>query len=421
MKRTSIFLLAFVTVISIPLHSQITLDWCQEKARGQYPLISMSALIEDAKQYTLRASNTSYLPRVTVSGKVTYQSEVTELPISIPGIAVDSLSKDQYQILTEINQTIWDGGVTGSKNKISSLSAETDRQKVEVELYALRDRVNQIFFGILLLDRQLEQNALLTRELEINHGRLRSYRANGVASSSDVDAVGVEILNTGQTRIELFSARKAYRDMLSRMTGTTIDDSVSLLQPSSEISEADVENGLRPEMQMYASQEKLNGAQKEMLIAGVLPKLSAFLQTGYGKPGLNMLSNDFTTFYIAGVRVSWALDGFYSLKADIDRFDANAKMIALQRDTFVYNMSLKTIQQKNEISKLQELIQSDSEIIALRNGMKRAAETKLENGTVSVNDLLREISAENLAVQKKALHEIQLLLSIYNYKFTLNN
>jgi len=209
--------------------------------------------------------------------------------------------------------------------------------------------------------------------------------------------------------------------MLSRMTGTTIDDSVSLLQPSSEISEADVENGLRPEMQMYASQEKLNGAQKEMLIAGVLPKLSAFLQTGYGKPGLNMLSNDFTTFYIAGVRVSWALDGFYSLKADIDRFDANAKMIALQRDTFVYNMSLKTIQQKNEISKLQELIQSDSEIIALRNGMKRAAETKLENGTVSVNDLLREISAENLAVQKKALHEIQLLLSIYNYKFTLNN
>lgn len=424
-----------------PPSAVYTLDWCQQAARDNYPLTAQAALVDAARDYTVQVAMAGWLPKVTLSVKTTYQSDVSVLPIKLPGMSIPSPSKDQYQVLAEVNQTIWDGGAIASQKNIAGASADADRQKNEVDLYALTDRVNQLFLGIILLDGQLEQNRLLLDELDTNYKRVAAYIANGVANRSDLDAVRVEQLNAGQKRVELTSSREAFREMLGRMTGARFDDEsvfeapvinaaavpegsalpaeagTSVVSPSGS---ADA-SGSRPEFALFEAQTRLLEAQKKALYAQNRPKFGAFVQAGYGKPSLNMFDTDPASFYIAGLRLSWPLDGFYSLKSNLGRIDVSERTVALQKKLFEYNLDLKFVQQRNEIEKIRELIRSDDEIIALRSSIKKAAGIKVENGTMSVNDLLGAINAENLAKQARSLHEIQLLLSVYNLKNTVNN
>lgn len=421
MKRLIINYLLLACLPIVAFGQSISLDECQTKAKANYPLVKQYGLIEQTAQYTISNANKGYLPQLTLSAKGTYQSQVTKLPITIPNVTIPGLSKDQYQAVVEANQVIWDGGTISAQKKITNANTEVEKQKLEVDLYTLNERVNQLYFGILLLNEQLKQNDILQNELQTNYHRVESYKQNGVGNQSDLDALKVEQINAQQRETELKSTQKSYFIMLSALTGLTVDSKIELKKPETDLATLNKATNHRPELELFDAQSKLLDSQKDLLSAGNRPKIGAFIQGGYGKPGLNMLTNAFSEFYIGGIRLSWNLSGFYTQKNNINKIEISKKAVDVQKETFLFNSDLKTKQQQTDIEKLQSTLSGDDEIIRLRGNIKKAATAKVDNGTLTITDLIREINAEDQAKQLKLLHEIQLLMTVYQLKNNINN
>jgi len=420
MKRTILFnFLIFISLLSLNAQN-LNIDSCQAKAAKNYPQVKQFGLIEMTNEYNISNANKGYLPQLSVNAKLTYQSEVTNLPIKIPGVTIPSLTKDQYQAMLEVNQVIWDGGIIRAQKKSILASTETEMQKLAVDLYALKERVNQVYFGILLINEQLGQNKILQKDLQTNYDKVTSYKQNGVANQSDLDAIKVEILNAQQQEAALISMRKSYIVILGAITGLAVDEKTVLEKPVLPKTDANVVNH-RPELSLFDAQTKLYDSQKDAVFAGNLPKLGFYVQGGVGKPGLNMLSNAVSPYYVGGLRLSWNLSGFYSLKNNIVKIELNKKSVDVQKETFLFNNNLINQQQQNEIDRLKSQLKSDDEIISLRNNIRKSAEVKVENGTLTVTDLLRELNSENQARQSKSLHEIQLYIAVYQQLNATNN
>lgn len=420
MKRT-IFSFAFL-LAALSMHSQLTLEECQRQAQANYPLVRQYGLIEKAREYDLSNAGKGYLPQISLSGKATYQSDITKLPVDIPGIDVKTAPKDQYQMMLELQQTLWDGGDIRAKKRLTRAASEVDVEKQNVDMYALNDRVNQLFFGILLLDEQLKQNQLLLDDLGRTHKQVSNYMANGIASQSDLDAVSVERLNTKQHRVELETARQAYLNMLSVFIGKAVSPETTLVKPALEESSS-VEVGLnnRPELRWYDAQGEQLRVQESALNNRLMPRFGLFVQGAYGNPGLNMLRDEFDTYYMAGVRMSWNFGSLYTLKNDRRKIDNTRRKIETGRDVFLFNTRLEATRQDANVVSMRRQMADDDEIICLRENIRRAAEAKVENGTLTVTDMLREITNESLARQTKALHEVQLLMHMWELRYTLNS
>lgn len=418
MKRFFISGIIFSCLSAFSANGQLTLENCQKKAVENYPQIKQYGLIEQTLEYNLSNANKGYLPQLSLSAKATYQSEVTEIPIQLPNLNIKGLNKDQYQVAVEINQVIWDGGTIRSKKNSVQASSDVDSKKLDVEMYKLNDRINQLYFGILLIDEQLKQNKLLQEELERNYKQIESYMINGIANQSDLDAVRVEQINTRQRYTELKAGQEAYLRMLGVMTGEDIPDSKMLEKPVIALTGGEIK---RPELQLFEAQHSLFQSQKEILSASNMPKFGLFVQGAYGNPGLNMLKNEFSPYYIAGVRLSWNFGTLYTKKNEGRIIDSNIRNNQIGQETFLFNTRLQMLQENSEIKKVKDLMKEDDLVITLRDNIKKAAEIKVKNGTLSVTELLREINAADQARQSKYLHEIQYLMAIYNLKNTTNN
>jgi len=415
-------ILALMAISMSNAFAQLTIDQCQEKARQNYPQIKQFELIEKSAEYNLSNVAKAYLPQVELSAKATYQSDAIDLNLTLPTRNVSiHQDKDQYQAVVELKQMVWDGGVTGTQKHLVKANAEVERQKLEVDLYTIRERVNQIYFGLLLIQEQLVQNDILEQELQTNFEKVKAYMSNGVANLADLDAVKLEQLNNHQRRIELEAARKSYRGMLAAMIGEKIGEASTLAKPvlaNNNYIETTIN---RPEIKLLDSQLSLLDEQSQMVQTGTKPRVGLFVQGGVGRPGLNMLNPDFSSFYIGGIRLSWNISGFYTLKNSLNALKISKDMVTTQKETFLFNNSLKITQQNGEAEKIRELIKSDDEIIRLHTSVKNASAAKVTHGVQTVTDLLREVNAESLAKQQKVLHEIQLMMSIYNLKYSTNN
>jgi outer membrane protein TolC len=426
LKLFSLLMFAFM----LNARAQLTIAECQQKACENYPMVKQFDLIEQTRQYNINNANKGYLPQVSVAVKATYQSDVTEIPpilsqmlsqMSGQEVSFPPLSNDQYQAVLEANQLIWDGGVISAQKKITEAGAEIDRKKLEVELFALNERVNQVFFGILLIDEQLKQTEILKSELQTNYKKIESGVQNGIANQTDLDVLNVEQLNVLQRETEMKSTRQTYLTILGALTAQKLDGQTSLVKPYLDLAVVNEPSNNRPELSLFDAQYKLYDSQETLLNAGNMPRIGAFFQGGYGKPGLNMFSNGFSPFYIGGVRLSWSLSGFYSQKNNLGKLELGKHAVDVQKETFLFNNQLQSSQQKTEIEKLKAVMANDDEIIDLRTRIKKAASAKVENGVLTTTDLVREINAEDQAKRLKALHEVQLLMVIYNLKNTVNN
>jgi outer membrane protein TolC len=419
MKRLSLR----ITLLFVPLltmSQNITLDICQQKARELYPLTKQFGLIEKTSEYNIANANKAWLPQVNFTAKATYQSETTKLPISIPNVIIPELTKDQYNAALDVSQTIWDGGVVKAQKNIIKAQAESEKQKLEVDLYMLKERVNQLYFGILLLNEQLQQLTLIKTDLQANYEKVIALKQNGIAGQADIDAVRVEQLNLEQKENDLQTTLKSFTEMLTAFTNLNFSSKTEFSKPIISSVDYALENK-RPELLLLATQSKALSSQRDMITASNLPKVGFFVQGGYGKPGLNMLTNEFSPYYIGGLRLSWNLSGYYSQKNNFEKISLNQKSIDIQKETFLFNNNLQNRQQMNEIEKLKSTMKNDDEIILLRSNIKKATTAKFENGTATITDMLRDVNAESLARQARALHEIQLYMAVYQLKNNKNN
>ena len=412
------FLILFASLV-LQASGQLTLEGCRQKAQDHYPLARQYKLIELSESYSLANAAKGNLPQISLSGKASYQSDVTQIPFDIPELSIKGLPKDQYQIMLEVKQNLWDGGHIRSQKQQTKATSQEAKSQLDVNMYALNERVNQVYFGILLLDEQLEQNTLLNEELQRNLKNVMAYRDNGIANDADVDAVQVEILNTQQHRVSLESNRVAYLRMLALLIGENLATDTRLVKPIvPQGNSSDVIN--RPELSLYTAQENSINVKEQALKTGYRPQLGLFAQGAYGNPGLNMLKNSFEPYYIVGARLSWNFGSLYTLKNDKRKFTTERQRIQSNRDLFLFNTHLQLAEQQGVISALQKQMKTDNEIIRLRTNIRKSAEAKVANGTLTVTEMLRELTNENLARQNKALHEIQLLMDMYQQKHLTN-
>ncbi len=420
MKRTFLVLVLTVGLVQA-LSAQLTIEALQEKARQNYPQIKQFDLISKSAEYNLSNASSANLPQVTLSGRATLQSDAINLSLRLPsGTMSIKQDKDQYQAVAEVNQVLWDGGVIQARKESIKNNADFEKQKLEVDLYTLKDRVNQLFFGLLMLHEQRLQADLLQKELQTNLDKIKACLKNGVANQSDVDVLRVELLNVDQRQTELKSAENNYRDMLAALTGVKIDANTILVKPLNTLP-TDFSAIKRPELGLFDAQLSLLNNQTQLEQTAIMPKFGLFLQGGYGRPGLNMLATGFAPFYIGGVRFSWNISSFYTRKNNLNNIQLNKDMVNVAKETFLFNNNLKINQQNTEIDKMRELLKTDDDIIQLRTNIKIACSAKVDNGISTVTDLLREINAESIAKQQQALHELQLLLQIQNLKYSTNN
>jgi outer membrane protein TolC len=425
MKRVLLLGLGLLwTAVAAAQHRpRFTLIQCYELARAHYPLAERYGLIAQTEAYSVANAGKAWLPQLAVNARATHQSDVTKLPFDagristvIPGFAVPEVSKDQYQLTAELTQTLWDGGLIRSAQSLLRAQAEVERKQLDSDLYALNERVNQVYFGCLLQDRLIRQNLLLQKELEVNIDRLTAMMRNGVANEADRDRLEVELLNARQRAAELEAGQKAYLGVLSALIGQKVEQTADLALPPMPGEPLPVEIN-RPELAALDAQEQTLEAGHRQITAGLTPRIGLFLQGGYGRPGLNMLANSFKPFYVAGLRFTWNIGKFYTLGNDRKKLETSRRTLRMQREIFLFNTSLQLIRHHAGIEKADRLLASDREIIRLRTRIREAAEAKLANGAVAAADLIREINAEDLARQNEHIHRIQLLMEVYGLLF----
>lgn len=401
--------------------NQLSLEEANEMARKNYPLIKQKDLINKTSEINISNLMKGFLPQVSLTGQASYQSEVTEVKIPVPGVNIDPLSKDQYKVVADINQMIYDGGITREQKNIQQLNANVEQQKLEVELYKLKERINQVYLSILYLDEQLKQIELIKSDLNNGIKRVEAQVNNGTAFRSNLNVLQAELLKTDQRVIEINASRKGLVQTLSAFLNQSLSPDVKLSMPASQSGTVDQLAIARPELQLFSSQDKLLTGQNKLIDAKNLPRASFFVQGGYARPGLNFLKNDFDFYYLGGLRLNWSLGGLYTRKKDRELIDVNRKMVDAQKETFLLNTNATLVQQKSEIEKLEQLLGTDREIIELRTKVKEAAKAQLENGVITANDYLREVNAEDMARQTMITHQLQLLQAQINYKTISGN
>lgn len=401
-------------------NTRLTLQQAYDLARQNYPAIRQKDLVRQTASLNIENLGKGFLPQLNVSGQATYQSAVTSVPVSIPGIKIEEPSKDQYKIQAELSQLVYDGGNTSAQKNVQTANALVEDQKAEVELYKVKDRINQLYLGILLIDEQLKQVALVKNDIQLGIKRVEAQVKNGTAFRSSQLTLEAELMKNDQRVIELNASRKGLADVLSLFINRQLLANVQLELP---VVPAPVvqETVLRPELKLYNYQSNLFKVQNQLISSKNRPRTSLFVQGGYGRPGLNMLKNQFDWFYIAGVRLNWGLGGLYTSKKERELLTINQQMVDVQKDLFLLNTNTQLKQQQSEVDKLKQLIKSDEQIIGIRVQVKEASNAQLANGVITANDYLREVNAEDQARVSLITHQLQLIQAQVNYRTISGN
>ena len=401
-------------------HAQTTLDECIGWAYDNYPQIKEMSLIEMTKGIDLKNAAYAWLPHLNISGKATWQSEVVEMPMEIPGMDIN-IPHDQYGLTAEFTQQIWDGGTSRSQKELAEAGAEVKKTQLETNLWSIRSRVQNVFLGIILIDKQLELNRLLRESLQRSSEEVKSRMEAGVALPSDLDQVSVNILSCLQQRASLDADRKSYVKILGLLTGRDMTD-VELAVPQDAVNYVDDgarDFETRPEMAFYAAQLKQNEFQRRQLNTLISPKLNLSLQGGYGRPGMNMLSGDFSGYFVAGLKLQWNIGALYTRGLDKRKVNADAQKIDLTRKSFILNSSVEAEQKNNAILKARDVLEKDSEIIGLRQRIRASGENQYREGTIKMNDYLSMLDEEYKAKANESMHEVQLMMAVYDMKNTI--
>lgn len=420
-------LLALSLFVCVQMSAQVTLEECIALAEENYPIISKYDLLEQTKEVNLSNINKGWLPQINVYGQGTVQNDTPSLPESLTNIInqtgtnIAGLNEWQYRIGADISQNIWDGGTSKVHRKIERAEDAERQAAINVQLYAVRERVEDLYFGILLMDAQIEQVKNMQLLLQSNLDKLRIMQSNGTAMQSDVDMVEAEYLGTVQQLTQAESASQSYRNVLGLFMGKSIVGQ-KLVKPEAFIPQDLMPS--RPELKYFEKQLQTNEARNASITANMMPKIGLFAQLYYGYTGFdyfeNMMNRNPSFNILAGVKLSWNIGALYNKKNDRMKLKLSSDNINVERDIFLFNINLQSRSQLDHIDELKAVIKNNDRIVELRTNVRKAAESQLDNGVIDATALLTKLTDEKQARLTAAYHEIQLLQSIYELKYTLN-
>lgn len=403
---------------SLVVTGQTTLQACIELAEKNNPQSALLPLVKEAEAIQVGILNKSYLPQLSLGGQATWQSAVTSFPISLPNISVPTIPRDQYKTTIDLTQYLWDGGLTKSQKRVATATATAESRSIENSLYQTKEQISNLYFGALLAEKQLLNTEIVRNDLESQQKKLKASVENGTAIRSNVMMIEARLIELKQQQREIVSRKLAALQGLSILTGMQFSESTALVAPTLDLTNDFAIN--RPELIYFDAQQEVSEANKSLVRSKYAPKINLFGTGGYGRPGLNFLSPDFTTYFIGGVALKVPLTHFFTkaIDADIRQIDIGKAKIEKQRALFLQQTQLKLASQKEDLAKLQDQIKEDTRLIEIREYMKKTAEKRLENGVITVSDYISEVDSEAIAKQNLSLHQIQLLQIVNNIKIT---
>lgn len=425
MKSNILILLVITGLISLKSYSQndiITLENCFSSALINDPAYRQNEVLQTINSLKNKSLNKNYLPQINLNGQATYQSDVTEIALdfskikitpSIPGVSISgpempSVSNENYKATLDFNQVIYDGGLTRNQKQLENISYLIDKQHTEIEFLKLKQQISQIYFGIILLKENKELFLLMKEDLGNRLKRVESGIRNGTHIPSSAAVLKVETMKIEQQIAEIEINIVTYYKNLAQLTGLKITPETKLQTPKPVLN-YEIFSNQRPEYSLYSMQAQKISASKGLLFSKNYPKIIGFGQAGYGKPGLNMFSDEFGTYYIIGANLSWKLWDWRQNHIERQVLDLQGNIIQYQKESFDRNMKILYDQNLSTVIKYDEIIKFDREIIKLRTSIKETAASQLENGTITASEYITELNAETQAKLAMKSHEIQQL------------
>jgi outer membrane protein TolC len=418
MKKWFWILLCTSGMVSAQEVEQLTLEQAQQWAAEHYPLLKKKSL----SRASLLAANDNlgknFLPQINVNAQASWQSDVTQVPtrIPIPGLEFETVSKDQYRAVADVSQLLYDGGSTRVQKDLNELKALLSEEEVNVGLQMLKEKMNGLYLNALLLGEQRKLNALVVADLDAGLKKVEAQVQNGTAFRSNLALLQSEKLKILQRDMELQEEITGLMETMALLTGKEINPEAELLMPASGTPITGINEIIRPELALYKLQDSLYQQQDKAIDSRLRPKISLFANGGYGKPGLNMMKNEFAPFVTTGLRVNWNIGGLYTQKKDRELNTIYRQEVQVQQENFLLNTQAQLIQQQSVIRKLQRTMQTDLQIIELKKQVKESAKAQLDNGVITASDYLREVHAEDQARQNLTLHQVQLLNATIQYQ-----
>jgi outer membrane protein TolC len=411
-----ISLLLFIASSFYSFGQELSLDSCQSLARRNHPLLRQMGIIDqisNLKQQNIQVLN---LPQFDFSARASWQSDVTKVALNIPGFpGIEPLSKDQYKAYIDIKQKIFDGGMAKQKEQLEIADRLVSKQQKETELYKIKETVNSLYFNILVLQENKKIIALKKETLEARIKIINSAVKNGVTLPNELDQLLAEQLLTDQQETELNSSLQLTLTLLDIVIDVEIPVNTFFLPPSPDYGLPGTEF-IRPEIMLFQLQQSRLDKNDALLKISRKPYAYAFGQAGYGRPGLNMLNNNFADWYMFGAGLTWNLWDWHKTTRDRAVLRFQKDLINSDIDNLKRNLTMSLNQEENNYQKLKNLLKSDEQIVTIKEQISRRSAAALENGAITSADYLRDL---NNSLQSKAnleTHKIQLIQSAINMK-----
>jgi outer membrane protein TolC len=415
--RKIVIVLLFITNVAFAQQKQVVrLQDCYESMLVNYPLASQSDIYQQSSELSIKNLKTNWLPNAELKAQATYQSDVLELNLDLPiSFDLPTMPKDQYKATVDINQLIYDWGRIKSAKQLESINLKTNIQTSHVELNKIKEQINKFYFAILILERNEELLGVMLNDLGIKQKSVQSGVKNGVLLSSELSALKAEILKVNQSVNEIKNQRLATIDVLSEITGISLTYESEFEIPEYEIDNS--ESLKRPESVLFNYQKEKLDATTKLLSKQNTTTDIAFTQLGYGKPGLNMLNDQFDSYYYVGVGLNWKFWDWSKTSREKKIVLLNKDLVSTQESTFNKQINIALKNESAKIKIYEDAVESDKEIIKLREEVTESARSKLDNGVITSTDYITELSKETQAKINYETHKIQLIQSKVNYLY----
>ena len=410
-KRLLIFSLLLLSIVGSVL-AQITLDEAINLAIRNTPRHDMPDIIASRTELLNENLDAEKIPQISLSGQATYQSAVTELPIDLPNIPIEPLSKDQYRLQLQADQLIWDGGVLKNRRELNYLQRDLALTQHEEMLEQVRQRSIDLFFRALEIRSQIEVMLLQIESLQTVKEQLDIGVENGTMLRMESQTVEASVIKIQQQIIGLENQMQVTLDQLSILTNFEIPHDSLLIDPGSIPSPSMLVNNLS-KYQLIEKQKHLILRQSELEDAVARPKFSAFAQAGYGRPGLNFLDNGFEPFLQVGVRGQWNLSAIYHRKNDRQLYVLDQQKLDVEWSSYLETLEIQMVQFQNQNQQFQKLLEEDAKLIDLRASISRTAKVQLNNGALPSAEYVRMVNEEYEARALEALHALQQKKNLY--------
>jgi outer membrane protein TolC len=418
MRRLIFFQVLLIGVFSAFSQNTVTLKDCYEKAMENHPVGLQKAELEKISKLNKDIIASSWLPQSVFNAQATYQSEVIDIGIDLPGFDFPSPTRDQYRMSVEVQQMIYDGGTTKHRQKLRDAQHQAELKEIEVQLYQVLEQVNQHFFRYFILKENLKILDLTVDEVTQRLHSVKSAVENGALLPSSQWALEAELLRLDQKRDELNAMIKASLNILEILAGEDLANA-NLVLPNEIHPEEKPLN--RPELKLFELQKESLFAASGLTSTARMPRVSTFAQAGYGRPGLNMLSEDFDFYYLAGIRLSWNIWDWDKTKQERQIQQVKAEIVNAQQEVFEQRISIALASVTALISQLEKTTEKDLQIIALREKILESAGSQLENGVITSNDYLQQVNSLVQAKTEYQSNQIRLIQARAEYNIITGN